>query len=189
MPEWIATIFTPDWITAIGVILTPLAVAFFGYRWSQQSQAAERQAAIDRQMQADRIAVYQELLRPFMVMFMNDLVWKNEQTRNKNYKGKTKEQVVQDLMWSENWISTSFRFTLIGSDAAVQAFNRLMDTARSQGGQSATDPEQLVELVASLLLEIRRSAGNERTGIENWDMLKPFITDLDTYLRADEPTQ
>lgn len=189
MPEWIATIFTPDWITAIGVILTPLAVAIFGYRWSRQSQAAERQAAIDRQMQADRIAVYQELLKPFMVMFMNDIVWKNEQTRNKNYKNKTKEQVVQDLMWSENWIATSFRFTLIGSDAAVLAFNQLMDTARSQGGAPAMNPAQLVELFANLLLEIRRSAGNEQTGLENWDMLKPFITDLDAYLQADEPTQ
>lgn len=189
MPEWIATIFTPDWITAIGVILTPLAVAFFGYRWSQQSQAAERQAAIDRQMQADRIAVYQELLKPFMVMFMNDIVWKNEQTRNKSYKSKTKEQVVQGLMWSENWIATSFRFTLIGSDAAVLAFNQLMDTARSQGGAPAMNPAQLVELFANLLLEIRRSAGNEQTDLENWDMLRPFVTNLDAYLQADEPTQ
>ena len=189
MSEWIATIFTPDWITAIGVILTPLAVAFFGYRWSQQSQAAERQSAIDRQMQADRIAVYQELLKPFIVMFMNDIVWKNEQTRNKSYKNKTKEQVAEDLMLSENWTSTSFRFTLIGSDAAVRAFNQLRDTARSQEGQPAMDPAQVVELFANLLLEIRRSAGNEQTGLENWDMLKPFITDLDAYLQADEPVQ
>lgn len=189
MSEWIATIFTPDWITAIGVILTPLAVAFFGYRWSRQNQAAERQAAIDRQMQADRIAVYQELLKPFMIMFMNDTAWASEQARNKAYKNKTKEAVIQGLMWSEDWILNSFRLTLIGSDASVRAFNRLMDTARSQEGQSVTDPKQLVELVANLLLEIRRSAGNERTGLENWDMLRPFITDLDAYLRVDEPTQ
>lgn len=189
MPEWIATIFTPDWITAIGVILTPLAVAFFGYRWSRQNQAAERQAAIDRQMQADRIAVYQELLKPFMIMFMNDTAWASAQARNRAYKNKTKEAVVQDLMWSEDWILNSFRLTLIGSDASVQAFNRLLDTARSQEGQSTANPKQRVELVANLLLEIRRSAGNEQTGLENWDMLKPFITDLDAYLRVDEPTQ
>lgn len=178
-----------EWTIAIGAILTPLVVAFLGYRWSQQSQAAERRAAIDRQMQADRIEVYHNFLKPFMVMFMNDTVWASEQARNRSYKNKTKEQVVQNLMLSEDWISTSFRLTLIGSDATVRAFNQLMDAARAQGEQPAANPEQLVELLANLLLEIRRSAGNDQTDIRNWDMLRPFITDVDAYLKVNKPTQ
>ena len=113
-----------------------------------------------------------------MVMLMNDTVWKSEQAQNKNYKNKSKEQVIQELMWSESWNSMSFRLTLIGSDAAVRAFNQLMETARAQGGEATTSPEQLIELLANLLLEIRRSAGNDQTDLENLDMLRPFITDL-----------
>ena len=73
-------------------------------------------------------------------------------------------------MLSLEYRKTSFRLALIGSDPVVKSFNNLMQDAfsRSEGSSaSPSDAKKMVSLLGDLLLEIRRSMGNETTKIDN----------------------
>lgn len=66
----------------------------------------------------------------------------------------------------------------------VKAYNALFALAYSAEAQQS-NPErdmEMVERLADFLLAIRRSTGNEETGLSNWDMLRWLIKDLDQAL-------
>ena len=68
----------------------------------------------------------------------------------------------------------------MGSDAVVKAYNDLMQFFFAHGQAtepSETDIGQMLSLLGTMLLEIRRSMGNEATKLDNWGMLEWFITD------------
>ncbi|KYK95230.1 hypothetical protein, partial [Aggregatibacter actinomycetemcomitans] len=79
----------------------------------------------------------------------------------------------------------SFRLSLIGSDEVVKAFNNLYqyfynttDNSESTEQSNLTDKaKEMMSLIGLLLLEIRKSMGNETTELNQWDMLEWFITD------------
>ena len=41
------------------------------------------------------------------------------------------------------------------------------------------DPKEMMRLWGSLLLEIRKSLGNRKTKLDEWDMLRAMIKDID----------
>lgn len=66
----------------------------------------------------------------------------------------------------------------------VAAYNNLMQYLYQNSADSSagTDYNKLVMgYVAELLLEIRRSVGNEDTSLDKWAMLEWFIKDVSTY--------
>ena len=85
---------------------------------------------------------------------------------------------------------TSFRLSLIGSDAVVKSFNNLMQfsfhmSTSQNASASQSGTRKMVSLLGNLLLEIRRSMGNEATKIDNIGMIEWFLTDAREYRETD----
>ena len=165
-----------DYLVAIGTISTPVLVLIVGAIVWKYRQSIERKIRLEEQLRDDRIEIYNQILEPFIVLLMSDAAWASDpKTKNKD-----KFKLATSKMLSLEYRKTSFRLSLIGSDPVVTSFNNLMQDAfsRSEGSSSLpSDIKKMVSLLGDLLLEIRRSMGNETTKIDNWGMLESFITD------------
>ena len=179
----------PHWtsiVGAIGAVATPLlvlALAAVGWKYRQ---SYERKIKLEEKLRDDRIQIYNRILEPFIYLFMSDAAW---QTDKKN-KGKNKDQIANTLLLSHDYKKTSFQLALVGSDAVVTAFNNLFQYFYGRGDDieaqiTEVDTISMLKLLGELLLEIRRSMGNEATKIDNWGMLEWFITDARKYRVTD----
>jgi hypothetical protein len=173
----------PTWLdylnafsSAIGNIATPIVVALLTYFiWKWQTRAQRRQELEDK-LRDDRISIYNDLLAPFVIHFMPEGAWRSD-PKNKN---KNKSEVFARMLLSLEYRQTGFRLSLIGSDAVIRSYNDLMQYFYQRPPQPAphlSDVKAMVSLLGTLLLEIRRSMGNEATKLDNWSMLEWFITD------------
>ncbi len=76
----------------------------------------------------------------------------------------------------------SFELTLLGSDGVIRAYGNLMNHIyhhSSGNGTSQQNVSELMKLWGKLLLEIRKSLGNDKTKLTEKDMLRHIITDID----------
>jgi hypothetical protein len=78
-PTWL------DYIKAFGSIATPFFVPILtGIGWNIRTRL-ERRQELEDQLREDRITIYNELLEPFIILFMTDAAWqsdpKNKYTR------------------------------------------------------------------------------------------------------------
>ena len=78
----------------------------------------------------------------------------------------------QKKIFGSEYYWTAFRLTLIGSDGVIRAYNDLFQ--HLYHGEE-DDGLRYASLLGTLLLEIRRSMGNDETEIDNWDMLEWLI--------------
>jgi hypothetical protein len=106
-----------EYITAIGSITTPILVLLLGgVGWvvkNRFDKAIKREEAL----REDRIAVYNKVLEPYTIMFMKpDLLAKDPE-----YKGKTVETAVSDVLHSVAHRQAAFKLALMGSDEVVQS--------------------------------------------------------------------
>ncbi|MDE2967277.1 MAG: hypothetical protein OXS30_07325 [Chloroflexota bacterium] len=62
-----------EWLVAAGVVLTPIVVVVLGWWFNRQQQDRARLAALEQQLQGDRVQVYRDILEPFAVMFTSDV--------------------------------------------------------------------------------------------------------------------
>ncbi|MCF7989934.1 MAG: hypothetical protein K9M02_05780 [Thiohalocapsa sp.] len=150
-----------DYVTAIGSVATPmlvLALTAVGWRYRQ---AIERQSKLDEKLREDRIATYNEILEPFVLILMSEKSW-NSDPKNKSI---NKVDIAKKKVHSVSYRQASLKLALVSEDAVVMAFNDLMQYfygARSTEGEQ----NELIKgmgLLGSFLLEIRRSMGNEAT--------------------------
>lgn len=172
-PTWL------DYLSAIGAVATPLLViglTAIGWRIRHD---LERRSDLEAKLRDDRITAYNQILEPFIILLMTDAAWKSDP---KN-KGKNKEQLAMQTMLSLDYRRHAFKMSLVGGDDVVRAYNNLMqhvfhltDDAGVEGAPGP-DPRALIGLLGAFLLEIRRSMGNEKTGLDKWDMLEWFLTD------------
>jgi len=171
-------------LTTIGAIATPIVVAVLSiFAWRVKA-SYERQMKLQENLQNDRIKIYNEILEPFIILFMSDDAW-NADPKNRS-KNKTKNEVAVPMLLSLEYKRNAFRMALLGSDEVVRSYNNLMQYFFSQSAQTSDiSPEEkgkeLLGLVGSFLLEIRKSMGNEATELDNWEMLEWFITDARKY--------
>lgn len=173
---------SPAWlpyITAAGAIATPILVAALGGIGWLLKKRMERRLELENKLRDDRIEIYNEILEPFIVMFMSDAAW-NQDPKNKN---KNKLDISVKRAISLEYRKHAFRLALVGSDGVVTAYNNLMQSF-FHADDKPIDEEKIknmLSLMGQLLLEIRRSTGNEDTKIDRWGMLEWFITDARTY--------
>lgn len=180
-----------DYVVAVGTISTPILVLIIGAIVWKYQKSIERRTKLEEQLRDDRIETYNQILEPFIILLMSDAAWASD-PKNRN---KDKFNVATSKMLALEYRKTSFRLSLIGSDAVVKSFNNLMQfsfhmsTSRNaSASQSATresDTRKMVSLLGNLLLEIRRSMGNEATEIDNIGMIEWFITDAREYRETD----
>ena len=129
-----------------------------------------------------RISIYNALLEPFIIFFTSDAAWQSD-PKNKN---KNRGEIFSRMLLSLEYRQTAFRLSLIGSDAVVRAYNDLMQCfyQRREASLDLSDTKRMMSLMGNLLLEIRRSMGNEATKLDNWSMLEWLIKEA-RLLRAE----
>lgn len=172
-----------DYVTAIGSVATPILVLLLTAVGWRLKQSVERRRELENKLHEDRIITYNQILEPFIIMFMTEAAWAHDP---KN-KGKNKGDLATMKMLSLEYRNASFKLSLVGSDAAVQAFNDLFQFFFSQpDGEKPTEDrvKVMLGLLGTFLLEIRKSMGNETTDLTNWQMLEWFITDARKYSAA-----
>lgn len=151
-----------DWLTAVG---PPLLMIIGGIiTWLLKSTTEELRAT-EEKLRVERRKIYSEILEPYIHMFAD-------------LKGKGPDQALKRMM-SFDYRKTAFELNLFGSDKVVRAYNALMRYAYQTEASASRNPRDFVLLWGHLLLEIRKSLGNERTKLNEVDMLRGMITDID----------
>ena len=169
-----------DYVTAIGAVATPLLVLLLTAVGWRLRQSIERRRELENKLHADRIETYNKILEPFIIFLMSDAAWEHDI----KHKGKNKNDFAMTKMMSLEYRNTSFKLSLVGSDAVVMAYNNLFQFFFEQGSDPKDTTERLgimLSLLGTFLLEIRRSMGNESSKLTNWQMLEWFITDVRKY--------
>jgi hypothetical protein len=121
--------------------------------------------SIEEKLREERRKVYSDLLMPFIQIFTSP----NEP-----------EKVLEQIK-SLNYRKTSFDLILLGSDQVVRAYGDLMQYIYQQNldkKENRQNPHEVIRLWAILLFEIRKNLGNEKTILNEKDMLRHLITDI-----------
>ena len=151
-----------DWLTALGPSL--LVVIGGIISWLLKARTEELRAT-EEKLRIERRKVYEEILEPYIRIF-TDL------------KGKGVDKALKTIM-SYDYRKTAFELNLFGSDEVVRAYNALMQHAYKAEASGSQNPLEFMRLWGLLLLEIRKSLGNERTQLDEFDMLRGMIKDID----------
>ncbi len=166
-----------DYFVAIGTIATPVLLSILGAIVWKYRQSMERKIRLEEQLRDDRIETYNQILDPFIILLTSDAAWASD-PKNKR-KDKFKEATSR--MLSLEYRRTSFKLSLIGSDSVVCSYSNLMQyffDRPDASPSSAHDVKEIISLLGSFLLEIRKSMGNESTKIDNFGMLEWFLKDI-----------
>jgi len=172
-PTWL------DYLSAMGAVATPLLVLGLTAVGWRIRHDMERRSDLEAKLREDRIAAYNQILEPFIVLLIADAAWKS----NPENTGKDKNQLALQTMLSLDYRRHAFKMSLVGGDNVIKAYNNLMQhvfhLSDGTGAEGApiSDPNQIIGLLGAFLLEIRRSMGNEKTALDQWDMLEWFLTD------------
>lgn len=154
--QWIQ-ILGPPLLMVVGGIIT----------WIIKSYIEELKTAEANLTEARR-KIYTEILKPYIVIFAN----------LKNTQGQPK---ALEIITSEDYRKTAFDLCLFGSDEVVNSYNKLMQHTYKAGASGAQDPKEMLKLWGYFLLAIRKSLGNKKTKLNNLDMMRGMITDIDSY--------
>ena len=179
---------TLDLIAAIATLATPVILAVLGgLGWllkstleksqAKDSAQQERIRELEDKLREDRIAIYNSLLEPFFLLFTSDAVF----AQDPKYKNKKKNDVALGLMLTVEYRRVGFKLSLVAGDSVVRSFNKLMQHVYNaeQAEQSSVERQTALwmRLLGELLLEIRKSMGNEATTLDRWEMLEWFLKD------------
>lgn len=125
---------------------------------------------VQRSIREEQRKIYYQILIPYAKLFTS---LGNEKKLN---------EVVEHIK-SEEYRKTLFDFNLIGSDNVVNAYNEMMQHTYKSETSGYKDPKEMMRLWGNLLLEIRKDLGNRKTKLDEVDMLKGMIKDIDKYLK------
>jgi hypothetical protein len=166
-----------DYLSAIGSVATPIMVLILTAVSWKYRQSIERRIKLEEMLREDRIEIYNAILEPFIILLISDAAWQGD----KKNKDRDKKQIAVTKMLSLDYRKVSFKLSLIGSDDVVESFNNLMQYFYNQSGDGQnpdkSELREMMSLLGTFLLEIRRSMGNESTKIDNWGMLEWFLKD------------
>lgn len=172
-----------DYLTAFGAIATPILVAVLGSLGWKLRADLERRHTLESKMRDERIQIYNEILEPFIILFISEAAW----ALDKKHRSKDKNETAIARALSVEYRKYAFKFSLLGSDGVVRAYNNLMQHFyRGNVDEMSEDQKQengkaMMVLLGKLLLEVRKSMGNEATELDHIEMLEWFITDAYQY--------
>ncbi|WP_150047792.1 hypothetical protein [Methylomonas rhizoryzae] len=166
-----------DYLTAFGAVATPFLVLLLtGVGWKFR-KSIDRRLDLEDKLREDRINTYNIILEPFTLLLMTQAAWEHDK-QNRN---KSKDDIAVGKLLSLDYRRAAFKLSLVANDDVVLAYNELMQFFYSQGDQPVASDETLkamLSLLGKLLLEIRKSMGNEATKLNHWQMLEWFMTDV-----------
>lgn len=152
-----------DWFE---FVIAPVLVASGGLVvWFVQSRV-EQVRALERTLQEERRKVYADILDPYIRLFAN-------------LKDSQAQVDAAQLMLTYEYRKTAFDLNLVGADDVVKAYNAMMQYVYNPG-PSGPSPKEMMRLWGALILEIRKSLGNPSKDLDEWDMLRGMITDIES---------
>jgi hypothetical protein len=87
-----------DYLTAFGSIATPILVLVLtGIGWRLRTRI-ERRIALEDSLREDRIASYDAILKPFIILLMSDAAWQSDQKNKNKDKNETAMRYCQ-MLW------------------------------------------------------------------------------------------
>ena len=151
-----------DWLQSLGPTL--LMVLGGVIAWFIKSNIEEFRA-IEEKLRKERRNIYVQILDPHIRLFAD-------------IKVKGPGEAIKSIT-SYNYKKTAFELNLFGSDEVVRAYNNLMKHAYKAETTGNQDPKEMMRLWGKLLLEIRKSLGNKKTKLDEFDMLRAMVKDID----------
>ena len=151
-----------DWLQILGPSL--LMVLGGIITWAIKSKIEELRA-IEEKLREERRDIYAQILDPYIRLFAD-------------LKGKGPDQALRKIT-SYDYRKTAFDLNLFGSDEVVRAYNDLMKHTYKAEATGNQDPKEMIRLWGKLLLEIRKSLGNKKTKLNEFDMLRAMIKDIE----------
>lgn len=152
--DWLQTGLGPALLMVLGGILT----------WFIKAKIEELRA-IEEKLREERRNIYAQILDPYIHLFAD-------------LKGKGPDEALKKIT-SYDYRKTAFDLNLFGSDEVVLAYNDLMKHTYESEATEKREPNKLMLLWGKLLLEIRKSLGNKKTKLDELDMLRAMIKDID----------
>ena len=154
--EWVQILAGPIFMVIGGIVA-----------WIVRSRTEELRAMREKLREEQR-KIYSQILDPYIKLFAG-------------LKTQNLSQAIQ-VITSYEYRKTAFDLNLVGSDEVVHAYNTLMQHTYKREVAEKQDPKEMMRLWGSLLLEIRKSLGNRRTKLDEWDMLRGMIKDIDKFV-------
>lgn len=136
--------------------------------WFIKSRVEELRATEER-LREERRKIYALILDPYIRLFAD-------------LKGQGPVQAIKKIT-SYNYRKTAFDLNLFGSDDVVRAYNALMKHTYEAESTGKREAKEMMHLWGSLLLEIRKSLGNKKTKLNEFDMLRGMIKDIDSLVK------
>ena len=166
-----------DYVVAIGSVATPILVLVLtAIGWRARS-SIERRIELENKLRDDRIEIYNQILEPFVILLMSDAAWESDK-RNKN---KNKNDFATNKMLTLEYRRLGFKLSLMAPDPVVKSYNNLMQYLYNMEETRAHEKESfltdMLKLLGTFLVEIRKSMGNEATKLDYWDMCEWWMSD------------
>ena len=147
--------------------LSPLLIVVGGIiTWFIRSRYEERRA-IEERLHGEYRRVYAEILEPYIELFAN------------LSRGEGVNKGIEQKITSKDYRKAIFELGLLGSDDVVRSYNALMQHSFKSASSDKQDFGDTMLLWGKLRLEIRKSLGNKKTKLDELDMLRGEITDID----------
>lgn len=177
-------------ISAIATLITPfLLIALGGLGWiiknkvqSSQNREQSQNARIrelEDKLREDRINTYYSILEPFFLLFTSEEAF----SKDPKFKNKNKNDLAIAKMLSVEYRGVGFKLSLVANDSVVRAYNKLMQYFYHTEEDDRPIEEKVcdwIALMGDLLLEIRKSMGNESSTLDRWEMIEWFMTEAST---------
>lgn len=169
-----------DYLTAFGAVATPILVLLLtGVGWAFRN-SIDRRFELEDKLREDRVNTYNLILEPFTLLLMSQSAWDNDE-KNKNL---NKDDIAIAKLLSLEYRRAAFKLSLVANDDVVLAYNDLMQFFYWQSDHDVVSDDilkSMLTLLGTLLLQIRKSMGNEATKLDHWQMLEWFMKDVRKY--------
>jgi len=118
---------------------------------------------------------------------MSETAWISD----KRNKGKDKNEIATNQMLTLEYRRLGFKLSLMAPDSLVKTYNNLLqylyNMEESQSHKSENFIKDMLKLLGTFLVEIRKSMGNEMTKLDYLDMCEWWMSDA-RKLKNNTPT-
>lgn len=162
--DWIANIIAP--------IIVALIVGLVGWFLRQYIDSVRRER---ERLQDERRKIYMHILEPYIRLFAST----NDPKES---------EIALEQIQSFKYRKATFEVKLMGSDEVILATNKLMKHfyAREASVDSKGSPDhKAVFLMGELFISVRKDL-IKKTKLNEVDMLRDFIKDIDQYLDSNK---
>jgi hypothetical protein len=176
-----------DTFSAIATLVTPVLLLVLGgvgwlirsrmdiYKTRQDTQAA-RIVELEDKLREDRISTYNALLEPFFLLFTSEAAF----ALDPKFRNKDKNEIALSRMLSVEYRQVGFKLSLVANDSVVRSYNKLMQFFYHSERDTRPLDEKTslwIALTGDLLLEIRKSMGNQSSELDRREMIEWFMPD------------